>query len=100
FNVIDPVVDYLRENHAGHKVGLIGTKQTISSGVYHKKVDALGEKIEFVALATPLLAPMIEEGFHKNEVSQAIIKTYLDHADLQELQALVLGCTHYPLIKD
>lgn len=99
FNVIDPVVDYLRENHEGKKVGLIGTKQTVSSGVYHQKIDALGERIELASLATPLLAPMIEEGFHKNEVSNAIIKSYLDHADLQALQALILGCTHYPLIK-
>jgi glutamate racemase len=99
FNVIDPVVDYLRENHANKKVGLIGTKQTVGSGVYRKKVDALNENIAFVALATPLLAPMIEEGFHRNEVSEGIIKSYLNHAELKELDALVLGCTHYPLIK-
>ena len=99
FNVIDPVVDYLRENHANKKVGLIGTKQTVGSGVYRKKVDALNENITFVALATPLLAPMIEEGFHRNEVSEGIIKSYLSHIELAELDALVLGCTHYPLIK-
>lgn len=99
FNVIDPVVNYLRENHAGHKIGLIGTKQTVNSGAYHQKIDALGEEIELVALATPLLAPMIEEGFYKNEVSQVIIKSYLDHPALQQLQGLILGCTHYPLIK-
>src|SRR5690554_6133599 len=99
FNVIDPVVDYLRENHRDKKVGLIGTKQTVGSGVYRKKVDSLGENIKFVALATPLLAPMIEEGFHRNDVSYKIIETYLGHADLKELDALVLGCTHYPLIK-
>src|SRR5690554_2013624 len=58
FNVIDPVVNYLREAHAGNKVGLIGTKQTVNSGLYHQKINALGEEIEFVALATPLLAPM------------------------------------------
>lgn len=99
FNVIDPVVDYLRENHANKKVGLIGTKQTVGSGVYRKKVDALNGDINFVALATPLLAPMIEEGFHRNEVSEGIIKSYLSHPELAELDALVLGCTHYPLIK-
>src|SRR5690606_323138 len=44
-NVIDPVVDDLRENHATKEVGLIGTKQTVGSGVYRKKVDALGENI-------------------------------------------------------
>lgn len=99
FNVIDPVVDFLRENHSGKRVGLIGTKQTVSSGVYHKKIDALNEGIDFVSLATPLLAPMIEEGFHKNKLSAAIIESYLQHQDLRELDALILGCTHYPLIK-
>ncbi len=99
FNVIDPVVNYLREAHTGSKVGLIGTKQTVKSGVYHQKVDALGENIQLVSLATPLLAPMIEEGFHKNEVSHGIIRSYLEHGDLRELDALILGCTHYPLIK-
>lgn len=99
FNVIDPVVDYLRENYAGKKVGLIGTKQTVNSGVYFQKINKLGENIELAALATPLLAPMIEEGFYKNEVSRVIIKNYLENPDLQELDALILGCTHYPLIK-
>src|SRR5690554_6546732 len=99
FNVIDPVVNFLRESQAAKKVGLIGTKQTVKSGVYHQKVNALGQNIQFVSLATPLLAPMIEEGFHKNEVSHGIIRSYLEHADLKELDALILGCTHYPLIK-
>lgn len=99
FNVIDPVINFLRENQAGKKVGLIGTKQTVKSGVYHQKVNALGENIQFVSLATPLLAPMIEEEFHKNEVSHGIIRSYLEHPDLKELDALILGCTHYPLIK-
>src|SRR5690606_34697499 len=53
FNVIDPVVNYLREAHTGSKVWLIGTKQTVKSGVYHQKVDALGENIQLVSLATP-----------------------------------------------
>jgi glutamate racemase len=99
FNVIDPVVDYLRENYSGKKVGLIGTKQTVNSGVYFHKINELGENIELAALATPLLAPMVEEGFYKNEVSRVIIKNYLENPDLQDLDALILGCTHYPLIK-
>jgi len=99
FNVIDPVVDYLRENYAGKKVGLIGTKQTINSGVYEKKVDAVGENISLVSVATPLLAPMIEEGFVDDEISQKVIEKYLDQERLQGIEALILGCTHYPIIK-
>ncbi|MCC5936729.1 MAG: glutamate racemase [Lunatimonas sp.] len=99
FNVIDPVVEYLGVQHAGQRVGLIGTKQTINSGVYFKKVEALQAAITLHSLATPLLAPMIEEGFQRDEVSDTIIQSYLGHEAFKDIQALVLGCTHYPLIK-
>lgn len=98
-NVIDPVVDFLGKNHKGETVGLIGTKQTVTSGVYLQKVSNLGEGIEMKSLATPLLAPMIEEGFHLKNISKDIIASYLTRPELNEIQTLVLGCTHYPLIK-
>lgn len=98
-NVIDPVVDYLRENYAGKRVGLIGTKQTVNSGVYEQKVQELHQGITLHSLATPLLVPVIEEGFHNGEISRKIIEKYLDDPVLKDLQALILGCTHYPLIK-
>ncbi|WP_162344015.1 glutamate racemase [Cyclobacterium salsum] len=99
FNVIDPVVNYLRENHPGEKVGLIGTKQTVGSGVYLQKINALNAGIQLKSLATPLLAPMIEEGFHMENISNEIVASYLSQPALSDIQALVLGCTHYPLIK-
>ena len=50
-------------------------------------------------MATPLLAPMIEEGFVHNEVSQVILESYLGHHELEGIEALLLACTHYPLIR-
>lgn len=99
-NVIDPLVDYLRENMAERRIGLIGTKQTVSSNVYASKIDALKKGITLQSLATPLLVPMIEEGFIHNRVSQDIIDEYLSNAVLADIEALILGCTHYPLIKE
>lgn len=99
-NVIDPVVDYVREQHAGNRIGLIGTKQTVGSQVYKDKIEKLDRDIEFKALPTPLLVPMIEEGFFKGQISESIIAKYLNDPELQDLKALILGCTHYPLIKD
>jgi glutamate racemase len=99
-NVIDPVVSFLGKNHSGETVGLIGTKQTVSSGVYLQKVNALGVGIQMKSLATPLLAPMIEEGFHLQNISRDIIASYLSQPELKGIQTLVLGCTHYPLIKN
>lgn len=98
-NVIDPVIDYVVNTHASKKVGLIGTKQTVGSGVYDYQLKAKDPRIEVGALATPLLVPMIEEGFHKNEISEAIIREYLSDTTLSDIKALILGCTHYPLIK-
>ena len=100
FNVIDPVVDHIREFYHNQKVGLIGTKQTVSSNVYQKKIDLLNENIELVALATPLLVPMIEEGFFNNQISERIIAEYLQNEIFHNINALILGCTHYPLISE
>lgn len=99
-NVIDPVVDYIKEHYEGKTVGLIGTKQTVLSNVYKKKVDALGKNINLKSLATPLLAPMIEEGFFDNNISESIIDSYLSDPTLNGIESLILGCTHYPLIKN
>lgn len=99
FNVIDPVVDYVRETYQNEKIGLIGTKQTVSSNVYKKKIDDLGQGVELASLATPLLVPMIEEGYFKNEIITKIIDEYLSNSTIQDIKSLILGCTHYPLIK-
>ncbi|NIJ51032.1 glutamate racemase [Dyadobacter arcticus] len=99
-NVIDPVVDYIKEHYADKTIGLIGTKQTVQSNVYKKKVDALDKNIHLKSLATPLLAPMIEEGFFDNNISESIIANYLSDPQLSSIEALILGCTHYPLIKN
>lgn len=99
FNVIDPVVKHIADHKAVKKVGVIGTKGTISSRIYPRKVKAAsGEKV-VVSQATPLLAPMIEEGFYNNTISQTIINSYLSKKTFKDIDSLVLGCTHYPLIK-
>lgn len=98
-NVIDPIVKYIGETYPGKTIGLIGTKQTVNSNVYRKKVDELDLDIELKSHATPLLAAMIEEGFFNDSISESVIHTYLSDPDLKGIEALILGCTHYPLIK-
>jgi glutamate racemase len=99
-NVIDPMVDYVVEHHSSRKVGLIGTRQTIQSNIYQKKLGENGNDIDLVSLATPLLVPMIEEGFIHDKISHDIIGQYLGHSEFNNISSLILGCTHYPLIKD
>ncbi len=99
FNVIDPVVRYAAKKYDHKTVGLIGTKQTINSGIYHQKLAIRNPSVTLKSLATPLLVPMIEEGFFENKISHEIINTYLNDTALSNIDALILGCTHYPLIK-
>ncbi|MCC9136158.1 glutamate racemase [Pontibacter silvestris] len=98
-NVIDPIVQHIGATYGGRTIGLIGTKQTVNSNVYRKKVDELGLDITLKSLATPLLAPMIEEGFFNESISESVINAYLSDAELNDIEAVILGCTHYPLIK-
>jgi glutamate racemase len=98
-NVIDPVIDYLSKSWEHKTLGLIGTKQTVNSGIYAQKAENLHQDIQIKSLATPLLAPMIEEGFFNNKISEQIIEEYLRNEKLQAIDGLILGCTHYPLIK-
>jgi glutamate racemase len=98
-NVIDPAVNYVSNKYEGKTVGLIGTKKTVQSNVYRKRLDKSSKQIELKALATPLLVPMIEEGFFNNKITQSIIENYLSDDTLKGIEALILGCTHYPLIK-
>ncbi|MEO1053793.1 MAG: glutamate racemase [Bacteroidota bacterium] len=98
-NVIDPMVEYVSKQYSSKKIGLIGTKRTVQSNVYAKKINDLGLDIHLESLATPLLVPMIEEGFIDNQISEQIITEYLGANELQDIEALILGCTHYPLIK-
>lgn len=98
-DVIDPVVDYL-STRTYSKVGVIGTKRTISSGTYESKIKVKSPGTRVISLATPLLVPMIEEGFIFDDISNAIIRTYLSSPSLKDIQALILGCTHYPIIRN
>jgi len=98
-DVIDPVVDYLGIRKF-NKVGVIGTKRTISSGTYETKIVEKSPGTDVVSMATPLLVPMIEEGFIFDDISNAILRVYLSDKSLSGIQALILGCTHYPIIKN
>lgn len=98
-NVIDPIIDQIKHSHANQKIGLIGTKRTVRSNCYAKHVDALQQNTTLVSLATPLLTPMIEEGFLNSDITTRVVQEYLSRPILAGIDALILGCTHYPLLK-
>ena len=98
-NVIDPMIEEVIADDAIRKVGIIATKTTVASGVYQEKFARRKPELEYSALATPLLASMIEEGFYNNTISEAVLNEYLRNPALDNIDGLVLACTHYPLIK-
>jgi len=98
-DVIEPVIDHIASKNYS-RVGVIGTKRTINSGSYEAGFKKKAPDTEVVSLPTPLLVPMIEEGFIFDDISNAIIRTYLSDKKLSGIESLVLGCTHYPLIRN
>ncbi len=99
-NVIDPVIDQIgRQGKNWQRIGVIGTERTIATGTYEERIRNKYPGKEVVSVATPLLAPMIEAGFYNNTVSRKVIEQYLQDDRLQHLDALILACTHYPLIR-
>ena len=100
YNVIDPIVSFISKKYFNKKIGVIGTKATIQSGIYKNKLLEKNTTLSVASLETPLLAPMIEEGFFNQEISSTIIKNYLNDKKLDKIDILVLACTHYPLIQN
>jgi len=81
------------------RVGVIGTKATISSGVYEKELKSLNPKIDVISASCPLFVPLVEEGWLKGDVARMIAKRYLKPFKNKGIDVIVLGCTHYPLLK-
>lgn len=98
-NVIDPLVHHVGHHHANKRLGLLGTRQTVYSNIYKKKIDQLNCGIQLTSIATNLLASAIEE-FGNNKVIDGLLDEYLSHPSLTNLDALILACTHYPIVKE
>ncbi len=96
-DVVDPLIQYLNLAFSQQTLGLIGTLQTVSSNMYQQKLAEINPSIKLHSLATPLLAPAIEENAN-TLATQKILHDYLLHPHLQDIRGLILGCTHYPLI--
>jgi glutamate racemase len=81
------------------KVGVIGTEATISSGAYEKEIKRIAPDVEVHSLACPLFVPLAEEGWTDNDVAGLVAEKYLAFLRGRGIDTLVLGCTHYPLLK-
>lgn len=95
--IIDSTVQYIKENRSLRNVGIIATTGTIRSGGWQNKLHSQIPDAILSYKACPLLAPMAEEGWTENEIAKLTIKEYLK--DFENINCLILGCTHYPLFK-
>ncbi len=95
--IIEPTVDYIKENIDYKNIGIIATRGTIKSNAWEKSIKKKIKNIKIYNKECPLLAPMAEEGWTDNEIAKLTIKEYVK--DFPKLDALVLGCTHYPLFE-
>jgi glutamate racemase len=82
------------------KVGVIGTEATVKSNAYTRAIKAFDESIEVSGFACPLFVPLVEEGWTKGDVAVMIAEKYLDGIKDKGVDTIVLGCTHYPLLKE
>lgn len=81
------------------KIGVIGTAGTIRSSAYSREIKRLRADTEVLTRACPLFVPLAEEGWTDNQVARLTAETYLQELKASEVDTLVLGCTHYPLLK-
>jgi glutamate racemase len=97
--VIEPGAAAAVKATRSRKIGIIGTKATVASNAYHQAIHALDPHLTILSQACPLLVPLIEEGWIEDEITDAILHRYLDSMLSHGIDTLVLGCTHYPLLK-
>ena len=97
--VIEPGVRRAVKSTKNKKIGVIGTDATIQSGAYTRALKAADSAIEVYSRACPLFVPLVEEGWTDNAVVELTVKNYLGSLKQSGIDTLILGCTHYPLLK-
>ncbi len=99
FEVITPAAELSVKTSEKFRIGVIGTRATINSGVYEKKIYSMNPDAKVYPAACPLLVPLVEEGWLKKPETTMIVKKYLYPLKVRQIDTLILGCTHYPVLK-
>lgn len=97
--VIEPGAHAAVTATRSHRVGVLGTAGTVASGAYPRAVTAKSSRTEVFAVAAPLLVPLVEEGWLDGEVPRLVVERYLEKLIAPEVDTVVLGCTHYPMLR-
>ncbi len=97
-DVITPATVQAAAVTQNNRIGVIGTRATVRSGVYEQRIQAINGDCRVISRACPLLVPLVEEGWLNKRETKMILRRYLHPLRLQQIDTLVLGCTHYPLL--
>jgi glutamate racemase len=100
FEVISPAVDRAIATTQSGNIGVIGTRATIRSEIYDQKIKQKAPGLRVFSKACPLLVPLVEEGWTDARETKMILRKYLAPLKQKQIDTLVLGCTHYPLLKN
>lgn len=98
--VIEPGARNAVNSTRNNRVGVIGTNATIISGAYEKTIKKINGRIAIYSQSCPLFVPLVEEGWTGNKVTYEVVSIYLKGLKNKGVDTLILGCTHYPLLKD
>ncbi|MEJ2729972.1 MAG: glutamate racemase [Deltaproteobacteria bacterium] len=99
FEVITPAVELAVQTSKNLNFGIIGTRATVRSGIYEKIIIEHQPRARIYSVACPLLVPLVEEGWLDRAETAMIVKKYLRPLKTRQIDTLILGCTHYPLLK-
>lgn len=97
--VIDPGVNCAIATTKNQSIGIIGTHATIQSDSYGKRLKSINPEVQIINQACPLFVPLVEEGLIEGRVPTLIAKSYLDHFTNTDVDTIILGCTHYPILE-
>lgn len=97
--VVRPGAKVAVEATKNKKIGIIGTETTVNSQMYVKLIQELEPEAEVIGKACPLFVPLVEEGWTKDPVTEEVARRYLADLQKSEIDSLILGCTHYPLLR-
>lgn len=98
FNVITPGARAAIKATHSKRIGIIGTRATIASKAYNKALQQIDNELQIFTQACPLLVPLCEEGWVDDPVTNLIVYRYLQPLLQQNIDTLILGCTHYPIL--
>lgn len=96
--VIEPGAKIANETTSNGKIGVVGTRATIGNKAYSKELNKLNKKLKVFEKTCPLFVPLAEEGWTEHQATKIIAEEYLKELKEQDIDTLILGCTHYPLL--